>query len=77
MTYKSPFLPFTQKIPSNEPYTEFLLEILSKLLEEDSLSLNKEEKQKLDEILEASFNQVEELDIIEENIPLFLSDPIF
>jgi len=77
MKINSPYLPFTQNIPSNEPYTEFLLDILDRLLEEESVKLNEEEKKKLEEILDCSFNQVEILEEAQENIPMYANDPIF
>lgn len=77
MKNNSPFLPFTQNIPSNEVYTDFLLEILDRLVEGESVKLNKEEIKKLDEILDCSFNQVEILEKAQENIPFYSSDPIF
>lgn len=77
MKINSPYLPFTQNIPSNEVYTNFLLEILDKLSEGKSVKLNKEEIDKLEEILDCSFNQVEELEEAQENIPFYANDPIF
>ena len=71
------YIPFTQKIPSNEKYSDFLLDILEKLVEGKSVKLNKEEKKKLEEILDCSFNQVEILDKEEENTPFYAADPIF
>lgn len=73
----STYIPFTQKIPSNDQYTDFLLDILDKLVEGKSVKLNKEEKNKLEEILDCSFNQVEVLDKEEENTPFYACDPIF
>ena len=77
MKTNSPFLPFTQKIPSNEVYTEFLLDILDKLVEGEEVKLSKKDRKKLDEILDCSFNQVEVLEKAEENIPFYSADPIF
>lgn len=71
------YIPFTQKIPSNDQYTDFLLDILDKLYEGKSVKLNNEEKRKLEEILDCSFNQVEVLDKEEENTPFYANDPIF
>ena len=71
------YIPFTQKIPSNEKYSDFLLDILEKLVEGKSVKLNKEEKEKLEEILDCSFNQVEILEKEEENTPFYANDPIF
>lgn len=71
------FIPFTQKIPSNNQYTDFLLDILMELSEKGQIKLNKEEKDKLEEILSCSFDQIEILDKEEENIPFYGPDPIF
>lgn len=71
------YIPFTQKIPSNEKYSDFLLDILEKLVEGKSVKLNKEEKEKLEEILDCSFNQVEILDKAQENTPFYAIDPVF
>ena len=71
------FIPFTQKIPSNNQYTDFLLDILIKLEEKGHIKLNKKERHKLEEILSCSFDQIEILDKEEENIPFYGPDPIF
>jgi len=77
MKVNSPYLPFTQNIPSNEVYTEFLLDILDRLSEGERVWLNKEEREKLTEILDSSFNQVEILDKAQENTPYYAIDPVF
>ena len=71
------YIPFTQKIPSNEKYTDFLLDILSDLAEGKNVKLKKNDMAKLEEILDCSFNQVEILDKEEENTPFYAADPIF
>lgn len=71
------YISFTQKIPSNDQYTDFLLDILDKLVEGKSVKLNKKEIRKLDEILDCSFNQVEILEKEEENTPFYACEPIF
>lgn len=71
------YIPFTQKIPSNDTYTNFILDILEDLSEGKSVKLNKKDQSKLTEILDCSFNQVEVLDKEEENIPFYAIDPVF
>lgn len=56
--YKSKFL--TQLIPSTEQNTDFLIDILEKVL--DSNLINKSEKEQLWYILDSSFNQVQILE---------------
>jgi len=53
--YQSKFL--TQKIPSTQKNTEFLIDILENLLESNSLTQS--QKNQLEYILDSSFNQVE------------------
>lgn len=48
---------FTQNIPSTQKNTEFLLNLLEDLL--NSNTLTKSQKNKLDHILDISFNQIE------------------
>ena len=71
------YIPFNQKIPSNDKYTDFLLEVLEDLSEGKTVKLNKKDQKKLEEILDCSFNQVEVLDKEEENTPFYAVDPIF
>ena len=71
------YISFTQKIPSNDQYTDFLLDILSDLAEGKNVKLKKNDMAKLEEILDCSFNQVEILDKEEENTPFYAADPIF
>jgi len=71
------YINFTQKIPSNDQYTDFLLDILSDLAEGKKVKLNNNDIKKLEEILDCSFNQVEILEKEEENTPFYASDPIF
>ena len=71
------YISFTQKIPSNDQYTDFLLDILSDLAEGKSVKLKKKEMKKLEEILDCSFNQVEVLEKEEENTPFYAADPVF
>ena len=73
----STYISFTQKIPSNEKYTDFLLDILEKLSEGETVKLSKKDQKKLTEILDCSFNQVEELEKEEENTPFYAINPIF
>ena len=71
------YINFTQKIPSNDQYTDFLLDILQDLAEGKKVKLNSNDIKKLEEILDCSFNQVEILEKEEENTPFYASDPIF
>jgi hypothetical protein len=71
------YIPFTQKIPSNDQYTDFLLDILTKLEEGEVVQLSKKERKKLVEILDCSFNQVEILDKEEENTPFYAGESVF
>lgn len=71
------YINFTQKIPSNDQYTDFLLDILTDLAEGKKVKLNSNDIKKLEEILDCSFNQVEILEKEEENTPFYASDPIF
>lgn len=71
------YINFTQKIPSNDQYTDFLLDILTDLAEGKKVKLNNNDIKKLEEILDCSFNQVEILEKEEENTPFYASDPIF
>jgi len=56
MIYKHPKF-FTQNIPSTPKITNFLIDILEDLLESDTLTTS--QKNKLESILDSSFNQVE------------------
>lgn len=56
MSYKHPKY-FTQNIPSTQKNTEFLIDLLEDLLKSDTLT--KSQKNKLECILDSSFNQVE------------------
>lgn len=63
------FIPFDQHIPSNDTYTNFLLDILDDLKEGKSVTLDENQKSKLEEILVCSFDQIILLDQEEENTP--------
>lgn len=71
------YISFTQNIPSNDQYTNFLLDILEKLVEGEKVKLNKKEKEKLEEILDCSFNQIEILEKEVENTPFYARDSVF
>ena len=73
----STYIPFTQNIPSNDKYTDFLIDILQKLEEGESVKLSKKERKMVEEILDCSFNQVEILDKEVENTPFYACDPVF
>ena len=73
----STYIPFTQNIPSNDQYTNFLLDILEKLQNGESVKLSKKKIKMVEEILDCSFNQVEILDKEVENTPFYACDPVF